>query len=109
MVHDTVASLLRVAPKFTDKLDVSQIRNAEDLLRVLPRQLSADDITALVSLLPHDGGTAFGLNWTIVHAVEGAPLWPLWDALTDPSNEWVRRFLIRLADAGLSPPLHRVN
>lgn len=109
MVHDTVASLLQVAPKLTDELDVLRLRQAEGLLKALPRQLSADDIRSLVSLFPNEGNTAFGLNWTILHAIEAAPDWPLWDALSDHSNEWVRILLMRLANAGIRPPLRVVK
>jgi hypothetical protein len=106
LIHESVANLLRLSPKLTDYLAPHQIQRAEELLRSIPEQLSTDDIRALVSLLPGEGGTAFGLNWTIVHAIEASPDWPLWDALRDPSNEWVRMLLQSLANAGIHPPPH---
>jgi len=54
--------------------------------------------------LPKEGDTAFGLNWTILHAVEAAPDWPLWDTLEETDSEWVRIFRQRLANAGIHPP-----
>jgi hypothetical protein len=95
--------LLESAPKLTDGLKADQIEVATGYLDHLA-PLSSDDIRALISLLPAEGDTAFGLNWTILHAIEAAPAWPLWDTLEADGHEWIRIFRDRLANAGLHPP-----
>ena len=65
---------------------------------------SIHDVRALLSILPSSGDTAHGLNWTILHAIEAAPSWPLWAALTDTDNEWTATFLVRLKNGGYIQP-----
>jgi hypothetical protein len=58
----------------------------------------------LLLLLPDGGDTASGLNWTILHAIEASPVWPLWDTLRSDENEWAKILRRRLANAGIQPP-----
>ncbi len=97
-------SLCRIAPVLTDQLDPAQLDAAVKLLDALVHPLSSDDIRALMCLLPREGDLAHGLNWTILHAIEASPEWPLWDTLQDRKGEWVRTFLIRLGNDGCHPP-----
>lgn len=106
-MQEAVRDLCRIASKLTEKLDAEQINAAQTRIESLVPPLSADDIGALISLLPADGDTAYGLNWSILHAVEAAPEWPLWDMLRDEENEWVRSFRQRLANAGFEVPQDR--
>lgn len=48
-----------------------------------------DEAKALLDVLPADEGSAFGLAWAVLHFIETAPGWPMWDALNDRS-EWVQ-------------------
>lgn len=103
-MQQTVSALLDIAPKLTSDLVGPRMDEAVALLDALSHPLAPDDISALMSLLPSDGDDACGLNWTILHAVEGSPDWPIWNLLDDRENEWVDIFLIRLKNAGIQRP-----
>ncbi|WP_150125432.1 hypothetical protein [Sphingomonas sp. LM7] len=100
-MQQVVSQLLSVAPKITTDMGQPKMDEAVALLDALSHPLPADDIAALMSLLPSDGDDACGLNWTILHSVEASPHWPPWDLLGDRENEWVDTFLIRLENAGI--------
>ena len=104
MVQKAVRELCAIGAKLTENLDAEQLAAATKSINTLVQPLGSDDIRALIPLLPQDGDTAFGLNWSVLHAVEAAPDWPLWDTLRDPRSEWVRIFRLRLANAGFLPP-----
>ncbi len=104
MIQKAVAELCEISPMLTEKLSEEQVNAAGKWVDALFQPLSHDDIAALITLLPEDDDSAFGLNWTILHAIEAAPGWPYWDLLDNECSEWVRRFRLRLANGGLSPP-----
>ena len=99
-MQEAVQDLCRIAPKLTESLNLEQITAAQNCIESLVSPLSTDDISALISLLPADGDTAYGLNWSILHAIEAAPQWPKWDMLRDEGNDWVRSLRQRLVNAG---------
>jgi hypothetical protein len=103
-LQDAVNALLAIAPKLTDHLEPHQLEAATSLLDRLSHPLSSDDILGLLSLLPPEGDTAHGLNWTILHAIEAAPAWPIWEALGDREHEWIDLLCVRLANARIAPP-----
>jgi len=100
MLHPVVASLTKVAPQLTSTLRQDQLDEAVRLLDAMPHPLAREDIAALVSLLPSDGDDACGVNWTILHAIEASPEWPVWDVLEAPSHEWIAIMRARLRNAG---------
>ena len=104
MVQDAVRKLCATTKQLTDDLDESQLAIAVRHLDDLVHPLSGDDICALMSMLPEDGDTACGLNWTILHAIEASPVWPIWDLLQNERHEWVDIFRVRLSNAGIAPP-----
>jgi len=104
MVQNAVKELCGVSEKLTDNLDADQLAAATKHIDALAHPLKPDDIRALLPLLPQDGDTAAGLNWSLLHAIEAAPDWPMWDLLADHTNEWVRIFRLRLANGGFHPP-----
>ncbi|MBE1710884.1 MULTISPECIES: hypothetical protein [Mesorhizobium] len=106
VMQEAVRDLCRIAPKLTDDLNFEQTTAAQKCIEALVLPLSTDDVSGLISLLPADGDTAYGLNWSILHAVEAAPEWPLWDMIRDEGNDWVRRFCQRLANAGFEAPCY---
>jgi hypothetical protein len=105
MLQDAVRRLHDVGGQLSDELDAEQLAQATASIDLLSHPLSAEDIRALMLLLPSGGDTASGLNWTILHAIEASPVWPLWDTLRSDENEWVRILRLRLANAGLQPPI----
>ncbi len=107
MVQKAVRELCEISAKLTDDLDAEQLNAATKIIDALIYPLGFDDIRALISLLPQDGDTASGLNWSILHAIEATPDWPLWDTLEDERSEWVRIFRLRLANGGFFPPAER--
>ncbi len=104
VVQDAVKRLHGVGGQLTDGLTDQQLAKATALVDALRHPLSAEDIKALMLLLPSDGDTASGLNWTILHCIEASPAWPLWDTLRSNENEWIRILRLRLANAGEHPP-----
>jgi hypothetical protein len=104
VVQNAVKRLHDIGGQLTDKLDDQQLAAATSAIDALSHPLSAEDIRALLLLLPDGGDTASGLNWTILHAIEASPVWPLWETLGSNENEWVQILRRRLANAGLQPP-----
>jgi hypothetical protein len=104
VVQDAVRRLHDIGGQLTDKLNAQQLADATACIDVLKHPLSSDDIRALLLLLPEGGDTASGLNWTIAHAIEASPAWPLWETLKNERSEWVRILRRRLANAGELPP-----
>ena len=100
MLQPSIQKLQQVAPELTDDLDQVQLDAATALLDDLRHPLSADDIRALITVLPRWGDTAHGLNWTILHAIEASPEWPLWGLLRDPDHEWIDILRCRLHNGG---------
>ncbi|MDQ0466868.1 hypothetical protein QO010_004665 [Caulobacter ginsengisoli] len=103
-MQDAIAEMLRVVPEFNDDLTTPEMDALVPLLDVLKHPLSRADIQALISMLPENGDTAMGLNWTILHAIEASPEWPLWDLLTAKDHEWIDIFRLRLRNGGHQPP-----
>ena len=93
-----------MTPTVSEQLDLQQMEAIEKLLFSVVLPLSQDDARELVSLLPADGDTAYGLNWTILHLIEAAPGWPHWETLQSQQGEWIDRLVHRLANTGVSPP-----
>lgn len=73
---------------------------AIDALPTLP---TAEEVLALVGILPPDDSTSFGLAWSILHAIEASPAWPLWSALDD-RTWWITYLRERCERGGLMPP-----
>ncbi|RWO81044.1 hypothetical protein [Mesorhizobium sp.] len=104
MIQDAVAELCGIGLKLTEALSIEQLEIVEQCIASLEQPLSHQDVEALVGLLPEEEDSAFGLNWTILHAIEGAPGWPRWDLLRNKESTWVRTFRQRLANGGFHPP-----
>ena len=48
-------------------------------------------LLAVVLLLTTMFQVRFGLAWSLLHAIETAPGWPLMDVLSNADNEWIER------------------
>jgi hypothetical protein len=65
---------------------------------------TADEIPSLLGLFPVGDDTAFGLAWTVLHAVEACPDWPIWDALDVCDSAYADILRLRLRNAGTTRP-----
>lgn len=104
MVQVAVRKLSAVFVQLADNLDAKQLTAATSYIDALKHPLSSDDIKILLSLMPESGDTAASLNWSLLHAIEAAPDWPIWELLDDENHEWIRIFRLRLRNAGFTPP-----
>lgn len=86
----------------SNAVDLAVIKKQEYLLLSIERPVSNDEARALMSLFGPDD--YYGLAWTVLHLVESAPDWPLWDCLEDTSNEWIQTLRRSLENAGITPP-----
>lgn len=96
MRQDAISRILSVTTTLDDALDEDQLTAVQDLIALIEQPLSRADIETLVSLLPSGGDSAHGLNWAVLHTIEAAPLWPLWDVLADIEHEWVEVLIARI-------------
>lgn len=96
MRQDAISRILSVTTTLDDALDEDQVTAVQDLIVLITQPLSRDDIEALMSLLPYAGDTAHGLSWAVLHTIEAAPIWPLWDVLADIEHEWVEVLIARI-------------
>ena len=46
----------------------------------------------------------FEMAETLVHLIESAPGWPLWDCLARTNNEWIQMLRRRLENVGITCP-----
>lgn len=95
--------LVQLGPRpADDDLDEETARRYVEAIDCLPAKPTTEEAVALVAILPPDDSTAFGLAWSILHAIEASPSWPVWGALDD-HNWWVSHLRERCVRAGLSP------
>ena len=105
MMQPAVRALRKLTRQLDDAVNDATLEVVVPLVDALVQPLSPEDIAGLIDILPANGDTAFGINWTILHAVEASPFWPLWDVLDESvPNEWVALFLTRLKNGGYAPP-----
>jgi len=90
MIRPEVKELVGLG-RFPSSADANYetIKRQEDLLREIKRPISAEEARELVRLFGPDD--YFGGAWTLLHLIETAPGWPLWDCLENDDNEWIRR------------------
>jgi hypothetical protein len=72
------------------------------LIASIRKPVTDEEARILASLFGPDD--CFEMEETLVHLVESAPGWPLWDCLGDTCNEWIQRLRRRLENAGISSP-----
>jgi hypothetical protein len=84
-------------PSEHDPHEVEDVERFEAAIHALPDALTAEELRAVVPLFPREGDL-YELGWTLLHAVERSPAWPLEDAL-DGDGEWVERLRRRLEPA----------
>jgi len=72
---------------------VQSLQRLETLLDQISRPVTDNEARALAGCFGPDD--CFGLAWSLLHAIETAPGWPLADALVDVDNEWIKRLRTR--------------
>jgi hypothetical protein len=88
-MRDEVRQLIEMGPMpDSAEADVDRVARYERLIGSLSWPVTDEEARALVSVLGPDDG--FGLAWSLVHAIETAPGWPLKDCLQDQENAWIR-------------------
>jgi len=100
-IRPEVRSLLALGRMPSDVEDPSPER--VDLyvqaLDVLPGPLTDDEAVALLGLLPLDSSSMYEVAWTLLHAVESAPGWPIQGTLDGPTW-WITLLRERCERAG---------
>jgi hypothetical protein len=72
---------------------VEALQRLEDLFRRIRTPLTNDEARALMGGFGTDD--CFGMAWSLLHAIETAPGWPLADVLGNIDNEWIERLRVR--------------
>jgi hypothetical protein len=81
---------------------LEKLERYTQLIVSIQKPVTDEEARVLVTLFGPDD--CFELEETLVHLVESAPGWPLWDCLKDTSNEWIQTLRRRLENAGISSP-----
>ena len=71
----------------------AQLKIYESLLSRVTPPVSNGEARSLVRLFGPDD--CYGLTWTLLHLIESAPGWPLYDCLQDTRNAWTERLRLR--------------
>ena len=79
-------------------VDHALVKRRQELLQRITPPVSDDEARELVKLFGPDD--YYGLAWTVLYLIEGAPHWPLADCLSGDSNEWIARLKDRLGRKG---------
>ncbi len=103
-LQPAVQELLMIAPQFNEDLSEDQINDIESAINRLQHPISAQDAITLLSLLPANGDSYYGLNWSILHAIESSPSWPIWPCLTVSGHIWIDQLRLALSNAGFVEP-----
>jgi hypothetical protein len=74
------------------------IAQHQTALHSISAPISVEEAKVLASLFGPDD--CFGLAWSLLHLIETAPNWPILDALTDRSNEWIQSLRERAIAGG---------
>jgi hypothetical protein len=69
------------------ELDEPRAERYVDAIDALGLPPTAEEAVALLTVFPSDESTSFALAWSILHAIEASPAWPVWSALD--RNWWV--------------------
>ena len=88
-VQDAVAVLASLGPMpAAEQASDHIIGKWESALLSLKTPISSNDAKVLVGLFGTDD--CFGLAWTMIHALETAPEWPIWDLLPASGGDWIQ-------------------
>ena len=63
------------------------VKKYQDLIESIRPPVTDEEAKVLVRIFGPD--ECFELEWPLVHLIETAPNWPLFDCLGDSDNEWI--------------------
>ena len=92
-------------PSYKTAMQPDQLAKLERYTRLIvsiQKPVTDDEARVLAGLFGPDD--CFELEETLVHLIESAPGWPMWDCLEDTSNEWIQTLRRRLQNAGITSP-----
>lgn len=100
-LRSEVESLVALGPMPSDAEDPDEGRIGAYVraLDALPGPLTDEEATALLGLFPLDDSSMYEVAWTLVHAVESAPGWPI-AGILNGSSWWVSLLRGRCERAG---------
>ena len=96
-----VVALIALGPIPGEDDEESPLEQWESALCSIAAPLTDEEAQAVLKLFPPD--LAFGLGFTLLHLVEGAPSWSKHMASDISEPEWRERALRRLANAAIPP------
>jgi len=80
---------------------LEKVQRYTELLTSIEKPITDDEACALARLFSPDD--CFELDWTLIHLIESAPGWPVWECLKAADNEWMQLLRLRLKNAGIAP------
>lgn len=86
----------------SDDLPQPMIDRCVALLDLVSSEISIGDARTLLALLPETDDDLFGVNWTVLHAIEACKTWPDWDALDAKNGFWSDLLRQRCIRAGMN-------
>lgn len=96
MIRPEIIELVKLGSFPSSKnVETVLIKRQQELLLGIVPPISDAEARKLVNLFGPDD--YYGLAWTVLHLIEGAPGWPLADCLVNHSGEWIDRLKARAA------------
>lgn len=87
MIRDQVRELAALGPMPSQgDATTEQLELYERLLHSVSAPLSDEEACILVPIFGPDD--CYGLAWTLLHLIESAPGWPVYDCLVAGPGEW---------------------
>lgn len=104
-MREKIKELAKMGPLPSSDIALRQdqeerIERYDTLIRSIRKPITDEEARVLVSLFGPDD--CFEMAETLVHLIETAPGWPLWDCLENTNNEWIQVLRRRLENAGIS-------
>ena len=81
---------------------LEKLKRYTQLIVSIQKPVTDEEARVLAGLFGPDD--CFELERSLVHLIESAPGWPLWECLADTSNEWIQTLRLRLENAGIILP-----
>jgi hypothetical protein len=109
-MREEIRELARMGPLPSYKVGLrpdqrEKIERYDLLILSIRKPVTDEEARVLVSLFGPDD--CFEMEEQLVHLIESAPGWPLWDCLEDTDNEWIQRLVHRQENGGFMRPPKR--